>query len=115
MGYATSSAQAWVGGGSPTQGFLGHVQVGPLQSMLRDWAAMLDGVHLVGVVARRGLLRTFLRTDEDLRADVDHTVFEDALHADKNNVLASVEHGVAGVRNRIDFVWQGQGTPRAAG
>ncbi|MEV7098610.1 DoxX family membrane protein [Amycolatopsis sp. NPDC051045] len=38
LGYSTSSAQAWISGGSPTNGFLGHVQVGPMQSMLRDWA-----------------------------------------------------------------------------
>ena len=38
LGYATSPAQAWISGGSPTKGFLGHVQVGPLQSMLRGWA-----------------------------------------------------------------------------
>ncbi|MFI5588385.1 ANTAR domain-containing protein [Amycolatopsis sp. NPDC051758] len=38
LGYSTSSAQAWISGGSPTKGFLGHVQVGPMQSMLRDWA-----------------------------------------------------------------------------
>ncbi|MFI5592325.1 CBS domain-containing protein [Amycolatopsis sp. NPDC051758] len=94
---------------------------------------VLDGEHLVGVVTRRDLLRTFLRTDEDLQTDVDRTVFEDALHADKNAVLASVEHGVVlltgrleyeadvataerlalavpgvvGVENRMDFVWQG--------
>jgi thiosulfate dehydrogenase [quinone] large subunit len=38
LGYSTSSAQAWLSGGSPTKGFLGHVQVGPMQSTLRDWA-----------------------------------------------------------------------------
>jgi thiosulfate dehydrogenase [quinone] large subunit len=38
LGYATSSAQAWVNGGSPTKGFLAHVEVGPLQSVLRDFA-----------------------------------------------------------------------------
>lgn len=38
LGYSTSSAQAWISGGSPTKGFLGHVEVGPAQSMLRDWA-----------------------------------------------------------------------------
>ena len=102
---------------------------------------MLDGEHLVGVVARRDVLRTFLRTDEDLRTDVDRTVFDDALHADKNAVLASVERGVVlltgrleyeadvataerlalavpgvvGVRNRMDFVWQGQGPQHAGG
>ncbi|MDT7799040.1 MAG: hypothetical protein QOI78_2473 [Actinomycetota bacterium] len=102
---------------------------------------VLDGEHLVGVVARRDVLRTFLRTDEDLRTDVDRTVFDDALHADKDAVLASVEHGVVlltgrleyeadvataerlalavpgvvGVKNRMDFVWQGQGPQHAAG
>jgi thiosulfate dehydrogenase [quinone] large subunit len=38
LGYSTSSAQAWISGGSPTKGFLGHVQVGPMQATLRDWA-----------------------------------------------------------------------------
>jgi thiosulfate dehydrogenase [quinone] large subunit len=38
LGYATTSAHAWIHGGSPTAGFLAHVQVGPFQSMLRDWA-----------------------------------------------------------------------------
>ena len=102
---------------------------------------VLDGEHLVGVIARRDVLRTFLRTDEDLQIDVDHTVFGDALHADRNNVLASVEHGVVmltgrleyeadvataerltlavpgvvAVRNRMDFVWQGQRPQTTAG
>jgi thiosulfate dehydrogenase (quinone) large subunit len=38
LGYSTTSAQAWLHGGSPTQGFLAHVEVGPMQSVLRDWA-----------------------------------------------------------------------------
>jgi thiosulfate dehydrogenase [quinone] large subunit len=38
LGYTTKTAAAWIHGGSPTQGFLGHVQVGPAQSMLRSWA-----------------------------------------------------------------------------
>jgi thiosulfate dehydrogenase [quinone] large subunit len=38
LGYATASAQAWVNGGSPTKGFLGHVAVGPMQSTLQSWA-----------------------------------------------------------------------------
>ena len=47
-GYATGAAKAWVNGGSPTSGFLSHVEVGPLQSVLRalagsgvaDWLLM---------------------------------------------------------------------------
>ena len=52
LGYATGSAQAWVGGGSPTKGFLGHVQVGPLQSMLRDWAGTgwADGLFMLALL-----------------------------------------------------------------
>lgn len=38
LGYATASGQAWVNGGSPTKGFLGHVAVGPMQSTLQSWA-----------------------------------------------------------------------------
>ncbi len=38
LGYATTSKQAWIHGGSPTQGFLAHIEIGPMQSILRDWA-----------------------------------------------------------------------------
>jgi thiosulfate dehydrogenase [quinone] large subunit len=37
-GYATPSKGAWINGGSPTKGFLSHVEVGPFQGMLRSWA-----------------------------------------------------------------------------
>lgn len=36
LGYATPAANAWVDGGSPTKGFLGNVQVGPMQSTLQS-------------------------------------------------------------------------------
>lgn len=36
--YATTTKQAWINGGSPTKGFLAHVEVGPAQAVLRDWA-----------------------------------------------------------------------------
>jgi thiosulfate dehydrogenase [quinone] large subunit len=63
--YATPSAKAWIHGGSPTTGFLGHVEVGPFQSVFRsmagaqwaDWMFMLGllgiGVALVAGVAVR--------------------------------------------------------------
>jgi thiosulfate dehydrogenase [quinone] large subunit len=38
LGYSTTSAQAWIHGGSPTAGFLAHVEIGPFQSLLRGWA-----------------------------------------------------------------------------
>jgi thiosulfate dehydrogenase (quinone) large subunit len=54
LGYATSPKQAWINGGSPTSGFLAHVEVGPFQSMLRDlagsgWADWLFMLALLGV------------------------------------------------------------------
>ncbi|MET3804063.1 thiosulfate dehydrogenase [quinone] large subunit [Nakamurella sp. UYEF19] len=65
LGYSTPSAKSWISGGSPTKGFLGHVEVGPLQSTFRsiagnpviDWLFMLTllgvGVALaLGVVLR---------------------------------------------------------------
>ena len=46
LGYATTSKQAWIHGGSPTQGFLSHVEIGPMQGLLRDWA----GAGWVGAI-----------------------------------------------------------------
>ena len=63
--YATPSAKAWIHGGSPTAGFLGHVEVGPFQSLFRsmagaqwaDWMFMIGllgiGVALIAGVAVR--------------------------------------------------------------
>ena len=65
FGYSTAGTKSWVDGGSPTNGFLGHVEVGPLQSAFRamagnvviDWLFMLSllgvGVALVLGVALR--------------------------------------------------------------
>jgi thiosulfate dehydrogenase [quinone] large subunit len=51
-GYATSSGQAWLNGGSPTQGFLAHVEVGPLHSMLQAWAGSpwADWLFMLGLL-----------------------------------------------------------------
>ena len=56
LGYATSSAHAWINGGSPTKGFLSGVDVGPLSGAFNaiagatvvDWMFML-GLLGVGV------------------------------------------------------------------
>ena len=65
FGYTTSSAQAWIHGGSPTRGFLSGVNVGPLQGTFHwlagitavDWLFMLGllgvGVALILGVALR--------------------------------------------------------------
>ncbi|GLW31853.1 hypothetical protein [Actinoplanes regularis] len=49
FGYATPAAKAWINGGSPTKGFLSHVEAGPFKEMFHslagstfaDWTFML--------------------------------------------------------------------------
>lgn len=62
LGYATGAAKAWIHGGSPTTGFLGAVDVGPLQTAFHamagawwaDWLFML-GMAGVGVAVLAGV------------------------------------------------------------
>ena len=54
LGYATPSERAWIHGGSPTKGFLSHVDVGPFQSAFNSiagtwWADTLFMLGLLGV------------------------------------------------------------------
>ena len=51
-GYATSSEQAWISGGSPTRGFLSGVDVGPFAATLRSWAgdAWADWLFMAGLL-----------------------------------------------------------------
>jgi thiosulfate dehydrogenase [quinone] large subunit len=56
LGYSTAGAKAWISGGSPTNGFLGHVQTGPFQSAFRaiagaTWADWLFMLGLLGIGA----------------------------------------------------------------
>ncbi|HEY0167264.1 MAG TPA: DoxX family membrane protein [Jatrophihabitans sp.] len=63
--YSTSSAKAWIDGGSPTKGFLSSVEVGPLSSTFHsmagdtwvNWLFMLGllgmGIGLIAGVALR--------------------------------------------------------------
>lgn len=56
LSYSTPGARSWLGGGSPTNGFLGHVEVGPLQSVFRGmagqgWADWLFMLALLGIGA----------------------------------------------------------------
>ena len=52
LGYATPPARAWVNGGSPTSGYLGNVDVGPLQAMFRSWAGsgFADWLFMIGLL-----------------------------------------------------------------
>lgn len=51
-GYATPAGKAWVDGYSPTQGFLSHVAVGPLESVFHDWAGAwwVDWLFMLGLL-----------------------------------------------------------------
>lgn len=52
LGYATGAARAWVAGGSPTRGFLGGVDVGPLQGGFRSMAGnpVADWLFMIGLL-----------------------------------------------------------------
>ncbi|MER5480295.1 DoxX family membrane protein [Streptomyces sp. NPDC002734] len=52
LGYATPSGKAWVDGGSPTEGFLGHVSVGPMETTFHAWAgaAWADWLFMLGLL-----------------------------------------------------------------
>ena len=51
FGYATPGERAWINGGSPTQGFLGNIDHGPLGAMFRGWAgdAWADWLFMLGL------------------------------------------------------------------
>ncbi|WP_228265832.1 hypothetical protein [Microlunatus elymi] len=54
FGYATTSSQAWINGGSPTKGFLISTQVGPFESLSHSiagvwWANWFFMLGLLGV------------------------------------------------------------------
>src|ERR1700712_1347800 len=56
LGYSTAGAKSWISGGSPTKGFLGHVETGPFQSAFRSiagagWADWLFMLGLLGIGA----------------------------------------------------------------
>ncbi|MFI7587366.1 hypothetical protein ACIB24_09860 [Spongisporangium articulatum] len=65
LGHETTSAQAWVNGGSPTEGFLAHAATGPFTDLYHsiagdawaDWLFMIGllgiGVALIAGVAMR--------------------------------------------------------------
>lgn len=54
LGHETPSAGAWINGGSPTEGFLGHATAGPFASLYQDiagaaWADWLFMAGLAGI------------------------------------------------------------------
>ncbi|WP_436791306.1 hypothetical protein [Yinghuangia sp. YIM S10712] len=62
LGYATKAGRGWIDGGSPTEGFLSHVNVGPMASTMRGWAGetwadwlFMTGLLGVGVAVVLGI------------------------------------------------------------
>ena len=53
LGYTTASAKAWIVGGSPTSGFLGHVSAGPLRTVFNALAGsgLVDALFMLGMLA----------------------------------------------------------------
>jgi thiosulfate dehydrogenase (quinone) large subunit len=51
-GYATPSERAWINGGSPTQGFLSNVAVGPFENTFKGWAGdwWADWLFMLGLL-----------------------------------------------------------------
>src|SRR3546814_2853921 len=73
LGYSTPSERSWLNGGSPTEGFLSNVDVGPLAGFFRDiagnvfidWLFMLGLLGLgVAVIAGVALRRSEEHTSE---------------------------------------------------
>ena len=53
LGYSTAPAKAWVAGGSPTSGFLGHVDAGPFRGLFNSLAGstVVDVLFMLGMLA----------------------------------------------------------------
>jgi len=53
LGFSTPGERAWINGGSPTNGFLSHVEVGPLRSIAHDLAGLwwVDTLFMAGMGA----------------------------------------------------------------
>jgi thiosulfate dehydrogenase [quinone] large subunit len=53
LGYSTAPAKAWVAGGSPTSGFLGHVEAGPFRGLFTSLAGstVVDVLFMLGMLA----------------------------------------------------------------
>jgi CBS domain-containing protein len=63
---------------------------------------VVDEGRLVGVVARRDLLRPYQRSDEDIQAQVDSEVLG-AVHAKRTMARATVTEGVVMLTGRLEY------------
>jgi CBS-domain-containing membrane protein len=63
---------------------------------------VLDHGKLVGVVSRRDLLRVFLRSDKDIRQEIQYGVFRKALSVDPQSINVTVRRGTATMLGRLE-------------
>lgn len=64
---------------------------------------VVDAGRLVGVVARRDLLRGFLRGDGEIREEIEREVFGRVLWATPGAVLVRVNEGVVTLSGRLEY------------
>lgn len=63
---------------------------------------VVSGGRLVGIVSRADLVRAFVRTDEELRAEIVEDVIQRALWLDAKDFEVTVTNGVARLRGTIE-------------
>lgn len=63
---------------------------------------VIDHGRLVGVVSRRDLLKVFLRSDEEIRVDIEREVFQRVLWTDPHAITVSVDCGLATLTGQLD-------------
>jgi CBS domain-containing protein len=61
-----------------------------------------DDGKLVGIVARRDLLRAFLRPDDQIRDEIEEEILRNTLWLDPTAVTVSVDEGVVTLEGRLD-------------
>lgn len=61
-----------------------------------------DKERLVGIVARHDLLTPYLRTDDDLRAEIRHEIVERSLLLEPTDVTVTVDEGVVTLTGTVD-------------
>jgi CBS domain-containing protein len=64
---------------------------------------VVQGGRLVGIVARRDLLRSLRRADRDIQRQVCTEVFDQAVHASPRMVRATVLDGVVTLTGRVEY------------
>ena len=60
-----------------------------------------DG-RVIGIVARRDLLKAFLRTDLEIRAEIDDEIIRDQMWLEPGRVRVQVEQGVVALQGQVE-------------